>query len=862
MHKALASRLVLVSMAAVLLVVGVFSFTAKTAYAAGETFTVTDANTITASGGEFSDIGTVKFAHQSDGSFTLRHVYQGAESCVLNWAITGLTKQADNTYKGTIATTGDCAAGFLNGPITIGNPTNVTLAGAGSNGGPRAAEDDTLCDRPESWLELNYWMCPLINGASDMTEKLDAAIIDLLLIRTEQIFNTSGSTGTPEATSSAAYFTAWSAFRNIAYAFIIIFSLVMVVSQVLNLTFIDAYTFRKMLPKVVLAIGLIALSWRLMEFLFNMSNAGASAAQEVIKAPFSGLKADIGTQAGDITLSALIGALLLVGAGVGAATLAIAGPGVIGALIVSGAIVVLTTWIVLITRNTIATLLIITSPLYFAFNAFEPLKKIATIGKTVTITILLSVPAVAAWLTITHVAALITYIGGGRTGALVAITIVVSGYGLVIVIIRKVDGVWGQLGNVTGQVTNKVRGNLKNYANKQYKGRNALWQTGALMNENSAIGRRFNSVGRRVGLSKNINATSGKGGMSTAFLARGAQARARREAGLTLMDNVNRDQAEGSPLLKALANNDQANAVLAGSGGVNTMAALRQSAQTAGINPDSPEGQAAIAAAQSVGVNRTNAMTALRTALKNKGRGISAGNVEFMDQAVRNLSRNESEYGSLGHEAAFFARSSGRADLGGTEWISYGRNNAAWQAARQRVAEAGPMTPQQAANLQWQTLADSTMLNGIERTSVPALVGGHDSQIRQSMQTLSRLIQQPTPAGMSDARREQVDAQKLRAAIELKEIQGNLPAGTSGSARDEINQVLYGAPAQGGMGLNPNRAIATQLAENYLGDIQMRDPATGTLRRQNITPEALTTMGRTYAEYDAELAARRAGGGP
>ncbi|HSX32646.1 MAG TPA: hypothetical protein VLF43_05270, partial [Candidatus Saccharimonadales bacterium] len=518
MRNALISRLSLAGTALLITVAGLIAFVPQTVYAAGENWTITDANTISASGGEFSDIGTVKFAHQTDGSFTFRHVYQGAESCTLSWKITGLTK-AGTEYTGTIATAGDCAAGQITGPIKIKNPSNVTLAGAGAggtDGGPRAAEEDTLCDRPQAWKELNFWMCPLINGASDIVESLDAGIIDLLLIRTEQIFNTNKGTGAAEkneAASSAAYFSAWSAFRNIAYALIVIIGLVMVASQVLGFEWFDAYTIRKMLPKLLLSIILVAVSWRLMEFLYNGSNAAASAIQALIKAPFANMKADIGTQAGDLTLSVLVGALLLVGAGAGLVALTFAGPGAIGALIVSGALVVFSAWIILITRNTIATLLIVASPVPLALYAFEPGKKVYNIWKTVSATILLSVPAVAGFLQISHVAALVTYIGGGKTGAVVAFIILVAAYGFIFVIIKKLDAVWGSLGNVTSQATGKLRGRLNNYASKSMSKRYTEGMEGT---------RNFGGVrGAAVGLGRRARVASQPGMGAAAFSLRG-----------------------------------------------------------------------------------------------------------------------------------------------------------------------------------------------------------------------------------------------------------------------------------------------------------------------------------------------------
>ena len=334
-----------------------------------------------------------------------------------------------------------------------------------------------------------------------MVEKLDAGVLSLLLIRTEPIFDSNNS-GTAaeeanEAKSSAAYFTAWSAFRNIAYVFIIIIGLVMVASQVLGFEWFSAYTIRKMLPKLLLAVFFIAASWRVMEFLFNASNALAAASQSVIKAPFSTLDAGLGTGAGDLTLGALMAVLLVVGAGVGAAVIAIAGFGAVGALILSAALAVFSAWVILITRNTVATMLIIASPVPIALWAFEPGKKVFTIWKAITATILISVPAVAAFLQVSHVAALVTYISGGATGAVVATIILLAAYGLILTIMRKLDSTWAAVGGVTQQATGKLQNQLKQYRGNQLKQNMGRFQMGDRFHGKYTSG--LNNVGLAAG---------------------------------------------------------------------------------------------------------------------------------------------------------------------------------------------------------------------------------------------------------------------------------------------------------------------------------------------------------------------------
>lgn len=436
-------------------------------------------------------------------------------------------------------------------------------------------------------------------------------------------------------------------------------------------------------------------------------------------------------------------------------------------------------------------------------------------------------------------------------GTLTAIAILIGGYVLIWGVWKKLDQVAGQVGNIVSATTGRLQKGLANYRQNQLKQRGQLWKQGGLFSQNSMFAG-LNDVGRRVGAAQALNATRGGGGLRQAFFGRD------RNALLSNYDQVVRTQKENDPMLKALANFDQANAVLAGTGGVNTDQALARAAANAGLSGD--VAASAISAARVLGVNRANAMTALRTAMQNKARGVSAGNVRFLDGAVRALSGNEAEYQGLAQEAAFFARSNGRADLGGTHWVSWQTDGEGaakpWRDARAAVeAEVGrrtearrrgstdvgdqAMTPQQQETLMYQKLTDANIMNGVERIGIQAMVAGHDNQVVQVLDTLQRQLELSSDPHT-----------KLQAAIALKEIQGNMPAGASGSVRDAINRVLYNAAddaTRPGLGLNASGNIAQQLAVRA-GIRDAVDPTTGRVIPGS-AGQTLTTMGRTYGEY-------------
>lgn len=82
--------------------------------------------------------------------------------------------------------------------------------------------------------------------------------------------------------------TAWGIFKNIATALLVIVMLVMVISQAIGGGPFDAYTVRKMLPKLVVAVILMQISWVLFKWTIDLSNDLGKGIQNLMYAPFGG----------------------------------------------------------------------------------------------------------------------------------------------------------------------------------------------------------------------------------------------------------------------------------------------------------------------------------------------------------------------------------------------------------------------------------------------------------------------------------------------------------------------------------------------------------------------------------------------
>jgi hypothetical protein len=662
---------------------------------------------------------------------------------------------------------------------------------------------------------LNWITCPVIDLMTATVKVLDATITDLLTINPDQFFNDNNPTG-------LAYHQAWSVFRTFAIAIILIAALAMVLGQALGVEIASAYTIRKMLPVLIMTILAISVLWQLCKDVTIATNEISASVRSILYIPFAKLS---GQGVNLNNLSTTIGALFLVG---GALAYGIFG---LLSLAVTAIMAVLVAYALLVLRLILFAAWLMTGPFALALGIVWPKARKIWIDTGVGIffiSIMWSmVIAVGNDFSITALAGSQNAAGGTKTlWQVVALGVYYGKYFVFFVIVRAASGLMATIG---GFVNDRSRGafdRVKGYRRQTLAKRGQKFTSGSLFRDNR-LARPLNAVGRRIGA-----AQAGAGIHAFSPFQRGQQARA-------LYDSQLADQTlKNNPLLHELQNNDDANNVLGMSGG--TMAGLQAAARDLFTNEngvyDRRRANSAMAAARAAGVNRANSLAAMKTSMQNKARGFSAGNVRALDRGVRRLARSEAEYQSFGHQAAFFARSNGRADLGGTDWISYRRNNDAWQTARatQAAARAGGASRGQAEMQGWQALADVNMSNGIERMSAQAIVSGHDNQVIQSVRTLTRQL-----ATSTDPRA------RLDAAIALKELQGNLPAGASGGVRDAINSALYNSPTHPtnpGLGLQYNTALGGTIANQLAQWVGMPD----------VDGDVLTTMGRTYTEYASQ----------
>ena len=157
------------------------------------------------------------------------------------------------------------------------------LAGRAAGGSDSTELACEATSNPLSWI-----ICPVINDVLVPAIALtDNIITQQLVVPTNQIF-----CGSSDDTC-AAYYSAWASFRNLALGLLGMAGLIVVIAQAIGMEILDAYTIRKMLPRILIAAMAITLSWPLMNFAVTLSNNLGSACGTLIVAPFNGLSSTI-----------------------------------------------------------------------------------------------------------------------------------------------------------------------------------------------------------------------------------------------------------------------------------------------------------------------------------------------------------------------------------------------------------------------------------------------------------------------------------------------------------------------------------------------------------------------------------------
>jgi hypothetical protein len=215
-----------------------------------------------------------------------------SSTTVLNASFTGV---APGDY--VICTTNLATNSCVNKTKTKDQILTVNFTGTAADaasiiGAAQSGVQGPSCE--SSGFSLSWIMCPLIDG---MATAVDGIYKDLVqpLLKTPAVeisqpadcLNLPPNTTPPSGCDPAKTYQVWSDFRTYGNIFLVIALLGLVFGEIIGGGIIQAYTAKKMLPRILLAVILINLSLYLVAALLDITNVIGAGLSNLITAPFS-----------------------------------------------------------------------------------------------------------------------------------------------------------------------------------------------------------------------------------------------------------------------------------------------------------------------------------------------------------------------------------------------------------------------------------------------------------------------------------------------------------------------------------------------------------------------------------------------
>jgi hypothetical protein len=366
-------------------------------------------------------------------------------------------------------------------------------------GGAENAEIDTSCGGFTSiaFNPLKWIACPLVNGMSAAAGALDSGIMQMLCVDESQVFSANAqstcNTGATADGTADGYKKAWNAFRLIALGLLAITGLVMILSQTIGLEIFDAYTIKKVLPRLLFAAIGITLSWELMQFFVGLSNVLGVGIRGLIYAPFHTAGIDQQVLGGGTTA---VAALTTLGA---FALLQVVG---VLSLVLTGFLAILIAFFVLVLRNILVIMLIILAPIAIVAYILPNTEKYWKLWWEWFSKALLVFPIITAFIAAGHIfSAIATAQGAQQSGITGTVTNMAGFIGyfapyFLIPLAFRFAG--GALGTIGGFVNDRNRGVFDGL--KKFRRNKAAYNFQRLQNQsrwdpNSKLGNFGNKVG-------------------------------------------------------------------------------------------------------------------------------------------------------------------------------------------------------------------------------------------------------------------------------------------------------------------------------------------------------------------------------
>jgi hypothetical protein len=385
-------------------------------------------------------------------------------------------------------------------------------------------------------FSLKWLVCPIVNAATFTVGKLEDTINSLLTVDTKDIFNDTATTN--------AYHTAWNSFRVFALGLIVVAALIMVVSQAAGVELLDAYTIRKVLPRLLFAAIFITLSWDILELLCNLSNDAGTGIRTLIYAPFQALIKNGNSQLGGGSSFVLT----LIGTG---GALAFGWIGLLS-FALTGMLAALVAFAVLVFRKMLILLLIMMAPFAIACYILPSTLKGWTIWKDGLLSALIVFPIISAMIAIGRVFSVTAFNaqsyngpGGQTVSQIIAVIAYFAPYFLISMAFRLAGGFIATVGGVVNDRGRGAFDRLKNFRGNKVNDNMSKMASGRRFQNSNPLARGFNAASGGVG-------TFAKSRSKFGFLTD----KNIRDAAFAQQRNLNQMAYAGSDSAKVAADND------------------------------------------------------------------------------------------------------------------------------------------------------------------------------------------------------------------------------------------------------------------------------------------------------------------
>ncbi len=731
-----------------------------------------------------------------------------------------------------IADPDDLCSSFLGGgsgtvvdaKIRVMDASAYTPPSPETGGGDNAEEPDESCESNSGIL--GWVMCPVAGLLDNILGFLDSQIQSLLALE-DKYFE---GVGDPDKSGDKLH-RAWVQVRNIAYVVLIPIMLVMVVGTALGFEIFSAYTIKKALPRMVIAIIFITLSWYICVFLINFFNIIGSGVKGLVTTPFSveGSGISAGLNAAGLVSSGDQGwsgwAQDIVGGGVAGVGVGLAAVGAwaVGSLSIgiilstlgTAVLILGVAFIILVARQMFIIAMLLLAPLAILAWIFPGNDKLWKLWWNSFSKLLMMFPLIMLLIGLGD--AFGTIIGGARSGPneskiitiVMVIAAVILPYAAIPFTFKFAGGVFG---NLAGMVNDKNKGMLDRLKKGRNEERAQGWSRFKAGTGTGAFQK--NKFTRGVGTRMSAGAFGGKG-----FFGYGQNGRSRLDQ-LERQNSV--DQIMKNPAWNGVNQDD--NALHAGVllADMNKADAIKHLMDERKL--DQTEAERAVAAWQASGLGGRAGAVAAAQQLVSTGTGYK--DLKDMSQTLARASGgNKSTASALAGFANSETKKVGRHDLA----PSFGR----LQELTHNTMDNGGVTDAAAA--------EAATRKATESSSLYELLNGKSESLKNQARAHAAALAPGSGAS---------EEEKLNASAFFKEIKDN-QANAKGANRDVIAGLLNDSTLMGNVAAYDSEVVKDTAGNDVKRKVKkpVLDPLTGKVK---VIPDSSSPTGTRQVTVEVD----------